>query len=327
VVGAGSGSTGEAQRGRRDRHPRRPRRVGLDVGRPNALGSNRHPTRLEPDDDRAVAVRAQDSCACRGEPIQGRLGRVAIWVAGARRGHRHLRPGCLDEGFSGRGLAAMVRHLEQVDVRQSLGQERWVDALLDITHQEHPARADLAQQHDGDVVDGRAAVRRLEGNLAADRPQDAQADLIDGQAVSGREAQAHRSAHRIEPSGPRGIAGTRSVHPRLEHAANAVALEQEGQARDVVLVWMTQDDRVDPAVPRRDPPIEGHQQAIGIGSAVDQEPAASGAFDEDGIALPDVEDGDPGAAAGRRGHHRTGDEERTDQRDGADPARRATGGR
>ena len=117
------------------------------------------------------------------------------------------------------------------------------------------------------------------------------------------------------------------MHPRLEHAADAVALEQEGQARDVVLVRMAQDDRVDPAVPRRDPPIEGHQQAIGIGSAVDEEPAAPGALDEDRVALPDVEDRDPGAAAGCRGDDRTGDEQRADERDGADPARRATGGR
>jgi hypothetical protein len=324
---ARSGLTEEAQRGRRYRHARRPLGIGLDIGRRGALGSNRHLARLEAHDDRAVAVRPQDSGARCGEPVQRCLGRVAIWVAGARRGHRHLRPGCLDEGFSRRGLAAVVRHLEQVDLRQSLGQERWVDALLDIAHQEHPARADLAQQHDGHVVDGRAAIRRFEGNLAADRPQDAQPDLIDGQAVPGPEAQAYWSAHGTEPTGPRGIAGTRSEHPRLEHAADAVALEQERQARDVVLVRMAQDDRVDPAVPRRDPPIEGHQQAIGIGSAVDEEPTALRAFHEDGIALPDVEDGDPGPSAGCRGDHRTGDEQRTDQRDGADPARRATDGR
>ena len=231
---------------------RRPLGIGLDVGRRSALGSNRHLARLEADDDRAVAVRAEDSGACRGEPIHRRLGRVAVWVARARRGYRHLRPGCLDEGLRRRGPAAVVRHLEQVDLRQSLGQERWVDALFDIAHQEHPARPDLAEQHDGDVVDGRAAIRRLEGNLAADRPQDAQADLIDGQAVPGREAQAQGSADGAS-RGPSRITGTRSVHPRLEHALDAVALEQEGQARDVVLVRVTQDDRVDPAVPRRDP--------------------------------------------------------------------------
>ena len=192
----------------------------------------------------------------------------------------------------------MVRDLEQVDVRQPLGQDRWVDALLDVAHQQHPSRADLAEQDDGDVVDGGAAIRRLEWNLAADRPQDAEADLIDVQTVPGCEAQPDRSAHGSEASSPRGIAGARSVHPRLEHAADAVALEQERQAGDVVLVRVAQDQRVDPAVPRRDPPIEGHQQAIGIGAAVDEEPAAPGSLDEDRIALPDVEDRDPGAASG-----------------------------
>ena len=123
---------------------------------------------------------------------------------------------------------------------------------------------------------------------------------------------------RAEASEPRGVAGARSAHPGLEDAADAVALEQECQAGDVILVRVAQDDRVDPAVPRRDPAIEGHEQAIRIRSAVDEEPAAPGAFDEDRVALPDVEDRDPGAGAGCRGDHGTGDEQRTDQRDSAD---------
>ena len=88
------------------------------------------------------------------------------------------------------------------------------------------------------------------------------------------------------------------MHPRLEHAADPIALEQEREAGDVVLVRMAQDQRVDPAVPRRDPPIEGHEQAIGIGAAVDEEPAAPGTLDQDRVALPDIEHRDPGAASG-----------------------------
>ena len=175
-----SGGAKEAQRGWRHRGPRRQVGIRRDVDRGSALGSNRHVASFETDDDRAVAIGAQDPRARRGEPIEGRLGRVAIGIAGTSRCHGHLRPGGLDERFGGRGLAPVMRHLEQVDLRQALGQERWIDALLDVAHQEHPSRADVAQQHDRDVVDGRAAIRRLERNLTADRPEDAEADLIDG---------------------------------------------------------------------------------------------------------------------------------------------------
>ena len=93
----------------------------------------------------------------------------------------------------------------------------------------------------------------------------------------------------------------------------------------MVLVRVAQDDRVDPAIPRRDPPVEGDEQAIGIGAAVDEEAPAPGALDEDRIALPDVEDRDPGATPGRRGDHGTGDEQRADERDRADASSRPTG--
>ena len=56
-------------------------------------------------------------------------------------------------------------------------------------------RADLAEQHDRDVVDAGPAVGRLERDLAADRPEHAQCDLVDGQPVAGREAQPRSGAH------------------------------------------------------------------------------------------------------------------------------------
>ena len=151
-------------------------------------------------------------------------------------------------------------------------------------------------------------------------------DLVDVQSVTSGEAQTDRRARGTETPRPGGVAGTRPVHPRFEDASDAVALEQERQAGDMVLVRMAQDDRVDAAVPRRDPAIERHEQAVGIGSAVDEQAAAARALDQDRIALPDVEDRDPCERAGCRRDDGTGDQQRADQRHGGDAPCRPTGG-
>ena len=58
----------------------------------------------------------------------------------------------------------------------------------------------------------------------------------------------------------------------------------------MVLVRVAEHDGVDPPVPRRDPLVEVDEQAVRVRPAVDQQPTAARSFDEDGIALPDVED-------------------------------------
>jgi predicted transcriptional regulator len=60
--------------------------------------------------------------------------------------------------------------LEQVDVRQVVLEQRRVDALLDIAHQQEASLPDLAEKDDRDVVDAGPAVGRLGRDLAADRP-------------------------------------------------------------------------------------------------------------------------------------------------------------
>jgi len=84
AFGARRGRAQEAEGGPGYGATSRPPGIGLDVGGRSALGSNGHVAGLEADDDRAVAIGPQDACARRGEPIQGRLGRVAIRVAGTR---------------------------------------------------------------------------------------------------------------------------------------------------------------------------------------------------------------------------------------------------
>jgi hypothetical protein len=60
----------------------------------------------------------------------------------------------------------------------------------------------------------------------------------------------------------------------------------------VILVRVAQDEDIDPAVPGRNPGVELEDQAIGIGSAVDQHSPAPIAIDQDRVALADIENGD-----------------------------------
>ena len=164
------------RRGARIRGPRRD-------GTP-ALGPHRHPGRVEGGHDGPVEVRPEDPGAGRREPVEGRTRRVAVRVAGPGRGDRHLRPGRIDEGLRRGRPAAVVGHLEEVEPRQLVGQQRRVDLLLDVARSAGSGTRRPPEQHDRDVVDARPAVRRHRPGPAADRPQDAQVDLVDGQAVA-----------------------------------------------------------------------------------------------------------------------------------------------
>ncbi len=169
----------------------------------------------------------------------------------------------------------MVGHLEQVDVWQALGEELRVDGLLDVTHQEEATRPDLAEQDDRHVVDTGAAVGRLAGHLAPDRPEDAERDLVDLQSIARGEAATDRRAGARQPGKPCRVAGTWPDHAGFEHPADVVAIEQQRHPGDMVLVRMGQDQRVDPTIPRRDSSIERHEQPVRIRAAVDEQAAAA----------------------------------------------------
>jgi hypothetical protein len=66
----------------------------------------------------------------------------------------------------------VVGDLEEVEPRQSWGEQACIDVLLDIAGKEEAALADHAEQDDRNVVDARPGVGRLRRNLAADRPED-----------------------------------------------------------------------------------------------------------------------------------------------------------
>jgi len=184
--------------------------------------------------------------------------------------------------------------LEQVDVWEAVGQQRWVDAVLDVAHQQEPARPDLAEQDDRDVVDARAAIGWDGRDLATDRPQHPEADLVDREPVAGGQAEPDWRTLSSQLADPRRIAGSGAAHAGFEHAVHVVALEEQGEPGHVILVGVRQDHRVDPAIPRRNAPVEGDEEPVGIGSAIDQQSTAVRTLDEDRVALPDIEDRNAG---------------------------------
>jgi hypothetical protein len=176
----------------------------------------------------------------------------------------------IDERLCRGGPAAVMGHLEEVDARQVIGEERRVDAFLDIAHQQEPAGPDVTEEDDRHVVDASPAIGRCCRHLPADRPQDPQVDVIHRQAVTGGDREPDRCGRCGQLSQPGRVAGAGAAHPRFEHAGDVVALEKQGKAGDMILVRVRQDQHVDAPVPWRDSAVERDEQAVGIGPAVDQ---------------------------------------------------------
>ncbi|HEY6012856.1 MAG TPA: hypothetical protein VIU37_02580 [Candidatus Limnocylindrales bacterium] len=216
-------------------------------------------------------------------------------------------------------------NLEQVDARQALGEEARVDRLLDIAHQQEAARPGLSEQDHRHVVDAGAAVGRFRRDLAPDRPQDPQGDLVDLQPIAARDDAVDRCRGSGQPGEPGCVTGPGADHARFEDAADAIPIEQHRQAGDVILVGVAEDQRVDPPIPGRDVAVERHQQAVRIGAAVDQQPSAAGALHEDAVALADVEDRDPWVRCGPSDDDATDDGDRDDECQRRGPLGGATG--
>ena len=195
---------GRARRRATARVAVRGRALGPDSLHGEAVGAEVHL-------DRAVLVRPEDPRTARAEPVERRPRRVAVRVAGAGRRDRDPRSDGVDECLGRRRRAAVVGDLEQVDARQPAGEQRRVDALLDVAHQQEPAAVRLAQEHDRDVVDPRAGVGRLERHGARVRPQDLTAGPRRG--GSARRSRGGRAA--VRRGGPRPRPPSPGPGPRM----------------------------------------------------------------------------------------------------------------
>jgi hypothetical protein len=210
----------------------------------------------------------------------------------------------------------MVRHLQQIDLRQPPGQEQRVDVILDVAGQQETSTAELPQQHDRRVV--HAPVVRCAGiqlgrsRSARVRPENPQRGVIQADRTAGRQPSA------LEPVGgqpgqPRTKRRARTRHARIEGPAHAVALQHRGQAGNMIVVGVGQDDRVQAPVPGRDVAVQFGDERGAVGAAVHQDPTAAIALDQDRVALPHVQHDDMDAAVGPGGDDAAaqGDRERT----------------
>ena len=166
-----------------------------------------------------------------------------------------------------------------------------IDVLFDVAGEQEPPAIDGPEQHDRDVVDAGAGIGRSSRDTATNGPEHLERDVVNGQAIT-RSKLAAGCGPAGEHCRPGGVPGTRSKHPGFERPANAVPLEQQRQPRHVVLVRVGEHHRIKATIPRWDPLIEFDQQAIGIRTAVDEQPSAVRALDEDRVPLANVEDRD-----------------------------------
>jgi hypothetical protein len=208
--------------------------------------------------------------------------------------------------------------LEQVDPRQATLQQRRIDAFLDIAGQQEPPPVRLAEQHDRDVVDRGSRVRGIRWDGAGVGPQDLHRDLAEAESRAGGQ----HAVRRPVPEGgvPGCPTGAGSPHAGLVHAADGIPLEDPGEARNVVLVGVGQDDDVKAPVPRRDPLVECDEDTVGVRPAVDEHPGAGSRLKEDGVALSDVQHGDPGRAPRRVADSRPAERDRDRPGDDRSPA-------
>jgi hypothetical protein len=215
-------------------------------------------------------------------------------------------------------------HLEHVDMREPACDEERIDSLLRIAGEQEPLRAERAEQHDRHVVDPRPRVGRRGRHRGPVRPEHAERDVVEHELIPRRQAPAAQA-----PAGQRGlerrVRGAGAGHSRLEQSPDPVAFDQQREAAHVVLVGVRDDDEIDPAVPRRDPRVEGHEEPIGVRTTVHEQSPTPRRLDEDRVALANVErdDVDPAVRPRRRRHHARCDNEREDDREGPDSTIRA----
>jgi len=237
-------------------------------------------------------VRPEHPGAVTAQPFQRLRRRMAVGIARARGDDGDGGPDRRQEGLRGCRAAAVVGNLEDVHAGDPALEQDRIDVLLRVAHQEEPVPVHGPQQHDRDVVDGRAGVRRPARDRARVRPQHPERDAVERDRVAGREP-LRAPAMREEPRRERTVARTRPQHAGLQDAAHSIALEEPGQPGDVVLVRVGEDQQVDSPVPGRHPAVECDEEPCGIGSAVHEHPGAPIALHEDGVALPDIEHVDP----------------------------------
>jgi len=245
--------------------------------------------------DRPIAIRPERLPGADAQPLDRCGRRMPIWIAQPGRDDGHAGPDGIEERLGARRPGSVVGDLQEIDLRKTAREEFGVDLLLDVAGEQESPPADLSEQHDRDVVDRAPAVGRAERHAPRVGPEHAKPDVVERQPVTRRERCVWRTAVGKERR-HRGIARAGPDHARLVDPADPIAAQEDGKARHVVLVRMREHERIDPVVPGGESLVEGDQEAARVGAAVHEHPTAAPAFDEDRVALADIEHDDPGGS-------------------------------
>ena len=182
------------------------------------------------------------------------------------------------------GPAAVVRDLEQVE-RAAVPRPRSDGSMASSTSPASRNRyvADRPEQHDRDVVDARCRRRAARvGTCPRIGPQHPEGDLVDRQRVAGRETEPDRCAR----TGQRGAATRRSPDPgpRIPGSkTRPTRYRVSSRARPATWSscgWL----RITASIRRSHGGIRSSRTTrsrVRIGPAVDEQPAAARALDED----------------------------------------------
>jgi|1186.fasta_scaffold01662_6 hypothetical protein len=201
----------------------------------------------------------------------------------------------------------MVGDFEHVDRgakmrSDTLGQQLWINLLLDIAGEKHAALTEVQLEHDRHVVDRRTTVGRVQWHGSTQRPIDVEFDSVEPQPVASGHDPA-RPAELSHLAAVRGVARAGPDHSRFDDIADSVTLKQKREPADMVFVRMRQHDEVEPPIPRRHTRVEQGQKAVGIRARVDEDTATVRPLQEDRVALADIQHRDVKPAVGTRHGH------------------------
>ncbi len=233
---------------------------------------------------------------------------MAVVVLGTDADDRDARPDGVQKGGRRGGSTPVVRHLEEIDARLRRGdrtrrEQRGVHVLFGVAHQQEATGAEPHVEDDRDVVDAAPGLGRRLRHGAGPRPECADCDAIEEEAAAGGHP-LRRSALPGQLIGERLPARAGAAHPGRRDPGDPVPPQQQGRPAHVVLVGVRQQEQVQPPIPWRDPVIELSQQAVRIGTGVDQDPSAGRPLEQDRVALAHIEHGEvePSVGAARQDH-------------------------
>ena len=195
-----------------------------------AFGLRHEVAAVRADVDIAVQVRPEEPRAMILEPRHSLRRRMPVRIAPAGADDCNAWIERVDEGVGRCRSAAVMGDLEDVDAPgdargDALGEQLRINFLLDVAGEQHPAVTEVQLEHDGDVVDRRSAVGRVERDCAALRPIDVELDAIEPQLVAGGNDSA--GAAQLGHLAPvRGIAGAWTDHAGFDNVTYSVAVEQ-----------------------------------------------------------------------------------------------------